>query len=101
MLRADTNRPVETIVAETLLQDPPVRMTRRLAADTGTVVAVDLATSGLPFGAGPHQCPGRDHATAITIGILESVEGCQLTELNIDYEPSTALRIPAKLVVVR
>ncbi|WP_185845613.1 cytochrome P450 [Kibdelosporangium aridum] len=100
MLR-NTNRPVETVVAETLQQNPPVRMTRRLAADTGTVVAVDLAASGLPFGAGPHQCPGRDHAIAITTGILESVQGCRLAEDNNDYEPSAALRVPAKLAVVR
>jgi cytochrome P450 len=75
MLRADEHRPAETIVAETLRQDPPVRLTRRLAPDTGTVVAVDLAANGLPFGAGPHECPGRDHAMAIAAGIVEGVRG--------------------------
>lgn len=102
MLRADRDagRP-ETIVTETLLQDPPVRMTRRLAPDTGTAVAVDLAASGLAFGAGPHQCPGRDHATAIAVGVLESVRGCRLVTTQVEYEQSTALRVPATLVVMR
>lgn len=73
MWRADADRPVETIVAETLRRDPPVRMTRRRARDTARTVTIDLAASGLPFGAGPHHCPGRDHATAIVVGILEAV----------------------------
>jgi cytochrome P450 len=101
MLRGDADRPVETVVAETLRKNPPVRMTRRLAPDTGTTVAVDLAASGLPFGAGPHRCPGRDHATAIVVGILEAVRGCRLVDPHVDYEPSAALRVPATLVVAR
>lgn len=109
MLRAegDTDRDtvpdqdVETIVAETLLADPPVRMTRRLAPGTGTVVAIDLAASGLAFGAGPHQCPGREHASAIAAGILDAVRGCRLVTTQVEYEQSTALRVPATLVVTR
>lgn len=101
MLRADEDRPVDAIVAETLLYDPPVRMTRRLASDTGTVVEIDLATSSLPFGSGPHQCPGSDHAAAIAAGILESVQGCRLLSPRIEYQQSTALRVPAELVVAR
>lgn len=73
MARAAGDRPVDAIVAETLLRDPPVRTTRRLAAATGTVVEIDLAASGLPFGSGPHRCPGREHATAIATGILAAV----------------------------
>jgi cytochrome P450 len=101
MLRADDDRPVDAIVAETSLHDPPVRMTRRSASDTGTIVELDLAASGFPFGSGPHRCPGRDHATAIATGILESVRGCRLLSQRIDYHQSAALRVPVELVVAR
>jgi cytochrome P450 len=95
-LTVATNCLVDAVVAETLRQDPPVRMTRRQVA--GTVVAVDLA--GLPFGAGPHECPGREHAQAIAAGILEAVRGCRLVDPHVEYEPSVALRVPVALVVM-
>lgn len=101
MLRSDRDQPVDAIVAGTLLHDPPVRMTRRLASGTGAVVEIDLATSGFPFGAGPHRCPGRDHARAIATGILESVQGCRLLDHSIEYHQSAALRVPAELMVTR
>jgi cytochrome P450 len=68
--RADATRPASTIVAETLRDDPPVRMTRRVAPTTGAVITVDLPT---PFGSGAHECPGRDHAVAIATGIVETL----------------------------
>ncbi|HEX5118705.1 MAG TPA: hypothetical protein VFW65_26275 [Pseudonocardiaceae bacterium] len=46
--------------------EAPVPATRRQAPD-GTVVEVSLADA--PFGAGPHACPGRDHAQAIAAGL--------------------------------
>ncbi|ALG15376.1 hypothetical protein AOZ06_38045 [Kibdelosporangium phytohabitans] len=70
--RTEGKNPAE-VVAETLRDDPPVRATRRAEPGTGTVVSVDLAGSGLPFGAGPHECPGQVHAIAIAEGILEAV----------------------------
>jgi hypothetical protein len=51
-------------VEEALLADPPVRFTRRGGA------LVDLASAGLPFGAGPHAFPGREHALALADGLL-------------------------------
>lgn len=74
MLRAPASRPVDTVVSETLRLDPPVRLTRRLAPG-GTEVTIDLAAAGVPFGAGPHRCPGSELATAITAGVLEGVQG--------------------------
>ncbi|HEV2782365.1 MAG TPA: oxidoreductase [Actinophytocola sp.] len=56
------------IVARTLADDPPVRITRRVRA--GEPIELDL--TGLPFGAGPHACPGREHAIAIARGMLEA-----------------------------
>lgn len=41
---------------------PPVPTTRRIGPD-GREIQVDLTE--LPFGAGRHQCPGRDHALAL------------------------------------
>lgn len=75
-LRAAKGRPpdcpVETIIAETLRHDPPVRGTVRLTT-SGDAVALDLAASGLAFGAGRHECPGREHALAIATGIVDAL----------------------------
>lgn len=49
--------------------DPPVPLTRRVAPD-GTLVEVDLAE--VPFGIGPHACPGREHALALAAGLVEA-----------------------------
>jgi cytochrome P450 len=83
--------PVEAVVAETLRWNPPIRATRR--AVNGEVVTVDIAAANrdpevfdhpddfdptrdpsahLTFGHGPHACPGAQHATAITCGVLEN-----------------------------
>ena len=56
-------------VEDVLRDDPPVRFTRRAPLHGGTVV-LDLATAGLPFGAGPHACPGRDHALALADALI-------------------------------
>lgn len=54
-------------VAAALRAGPPVPGTRRVHA--GTVVPVDLA--GHPFGAGPHECPGRPQAVAIASAMVD------------------------------
>jgi hypothetical protein len=51
-------------VEEVLRDDPPVRLTRRGGA------LVDLASAGLPFGAGPHACPAREHAIALAAALV-------------------------------
>jgi cytochrome P450 len=66
MRRPATDEPDETVAA-TLREDPPVRATRRIR--DGEPVAVEL--TALPFGSGPHACPGREHAVAIACGIVE------------------------------
>ncbi|MEY7971594.1 hypothetical protein AB8O38_06280 [Saccharomonospora xinjiangensis] len=60
----------EDVVAEVLRSDPPVRTTRRVSRD-GTTLLLDLASADLPFGAGAHSCPGREHAIAIAAGSVE------------------------------
>ncbi len=57
-----------TPVEQTVRLAPPVRSTRRLRA--GELVEVDLAT--VPFGAGAHACPGRQHALALAAGALDA-----------------------------
>ncbi|WP_326566438.1 oxidoreductase [Amycolatopsis rhabdoformis] len=47
---------------------PPVPTTRRWV--DGAEVAVDLRDH--PFGAGPHACPGEDHAKALAQGALNN-----------------------------
>lgn len=57
----------DEVIARTMVEHPPVRRTRRVVDQE--LVEVDL--TGLGFGAGPHRCPGRDHALAIAAGIIE------------------------------
>ena len=74
---------VEELLTAVLRADPPVRATRRTAAaaatvgstevQPGTIIALDLTAAGddrLPFGSGPHSCPGRDHALAMAAGCV-------------------------------
>nr|WP_052479214.1 hypothetical protein [Kibdelosporangium sp. MJ126-NF4]CEL23007.1 putative cytochrome P450 hydroxylase [Kibdelosporangium sp. MJ126-NF4]CTQ90147.1 putative cytochrome P450 hydroxylase [Kibdelosporangium sp. MJ126-NF4] len=100
MLRSDGTS-ADVVITETLRLDPPVRATRRAEPGTGEIVTVDLADSGLPFGAGPHQCPGRDHAVAVTAGTLDGLRGCRLGGGTVDYVPSPVLRIPRELMCSR
>ncbi|MFJ9083778.1 isocitrate lyase/phosphoenolpyruvate mutase family protein [Streptomyces sp. NPDC102384] len=80
-------RPIEQLLHETLRNDPPVRVLRRVAArDTrvvgrdiaaGELVLLDATAAGptdagepLAFGAPPRVCPGREHAMALAAGAL-------------------------------
>ncbi|MFC4857106.1 hypothetical protein [Actinophytocola glycyrrhizae] len=74
--------PADALVARTLRLAPPVRTTRRLDTGTGAVVTVDLAARRLPFGAGPHECPGRDHAVAIAEGVVETLLECPMWTIS-------------------
>ncbi|MEU3274707.1 hypothetical protein ABZ639_28000 [Saccharomonospora sp. NPDC006951] len=60
----------DALVEETLALRPPVRATRRQGPG-GAISVVDLASAGLPFGAGEHECPGASHAIAIAAGAIE------------------------------
>jgi cytochrome P450 len=94
---------VPALVTETLRHDPPVPVMRRVAvADarigatevpSGVLAILDLksanrdpavftdpdrfdprrTTSHLTFGVGIRPCPGRDHAVAIAVGVVEAV----------------------------
>jgi 2-methylisocitrate lyase-like PEP mutase family enzyme len=66
-------------ISQTLAEDPPVRATRRVAAG-GSIVTADL--TGHPFGAGPHACPGRDHALALAEGAVRALRKARFTELH-------------------
>jgi len=59
----------EDALDRALAENPPVRRTCRMV--DGVVTEVDIAAAGLPFGAGPHECPGRAHALALAGGVLE------------------------------
>lgn len=61
----------KALVANTVAgrTDPPVPLTRRVAPD-GALVEVSLAE--VPFGIGPHACPGRAHALALAAGLVEA-----------------------------
>ena len=85
-------------VADAVLRtDQPVLRTRRRV--DGEDVVVDLA--GLPFGAGPKECPGRAHAVALAAGVLDALRGFRLVEREISYEPAVNLHVPVRLRVTR
>jgi cytochrome P450 len=55
----------------------------------GDRVVVDLESSGLEFGAGPHRCPGRAVAEAIAAAVVDtlSAEGYRLMTDRAELEP--------------
>jgi hypothetical protein len=82
--------------------------TRDLDLPTGTVPAGDevlvaLSAGDAPFGAGPHRCPGADHAVALACGVVEAVlaSGRRLPAGPPAFEPRDNLRIPATLLLSR
>lgn len=118
MLHHQLDDPAEAIIAETLRHASPVRATKRLAA-TGDPIHIDLTAANrdpdvfrepdqfdptranrdahLDYGSGPHTCPGRDVATAITAGILDAIRDCRLLTQTLTYAPPANLRIPTHL----
>jgi hypothetical protein len=63
---------------------PAVPRTRRVAATDvelptrtipgGSDVLLEIGHAGLPFGFGPHQCPGHELARAIVAGMLAAID---------------------------
>jgi cytochrome P450 len=62
----------------------PVPRTRRVARRDsitggvalrqGTEVVLEIGAAGLPYGAGPHRCPGTELAEQITAGVVGAIE---------------------------
>ncbi|GAA5166924.1 hypothetical protein GCM10023214_40370 [Amycolatopsis dongchuanensis] len=63
--------------------DPPVPTTRRVV--DGRVITVDLAEH--PFGAGPHACPGREHALAMAQGAAIALRRAEFGALHRGERP--------------
>lgn len=100
---------IDTLLAETLRHDPPVRAIHRLAVrDThvagidlveGDVVTLDIAAANrdpevfgldrsgppsLTFGSLPRVCPGRDHALALAAGVLSRDSDALISKADAD-----------------
>jgi cytochrome P450 len=52
---------------------PAVPRTKRVGPD-GTDVTLEIGAAGLPFGSGPHRCPGEQLAEAIVAAVLAAIE---------------------------
>ena len=52
---------------------PAVPRTKRVGPH-GTDVTLEIGAAGLPFGSGPHRCPGEQLAEAIVAGVLAAIE---------------------------
>ncbi|MGW2339751.1 isocitrate lyase/phosphoenolpyruvate mutase family protein [Streptomyces sp. NPDC001661] len=92
-------RPVERLLRDTLRDDPPVRVLRRVAARDTRVAGRDIAAGDLvlldataaaptdadeplAFGAPPRVCPGRDHAMALAAGALAHRRPTRFADLH-------------------
>ncbi|MEV1176456.1 hypothetical protein [Nonomuraea sp. NPDC049784] len=74
---------IETLLNETLKQDPPLKATRRLDTRSGEEVTIDLVAANrdpsggraphLTFGYGVRPCPAPAHALALASGVLEAL----------------------------
>jgi cytochrome P450 len=64
----------------------------------GEVVALDLESSGLEFGEGPHQCPGRSIAESICDGISDAVAASHY-ELDFSGADFDATGRPTRLLL--
>lgn len=91
---------IDELIAESLRLDAPVRLSRRQDRETLEPLVLDLAASGLPFGAGPRRCPGEAVALELAAGFVEGVvDRCSPVQQDVVYEPSPNLRLPARLLV--
>lgn len=67
--RAFDGAPLVERPARIMAEAPPLRSTRRMV--DGVATELDLRHPRLGFGAGPHRCPGGEHALALVTGVLE------------------------------
>lgn len=74
--------------------EPAVRVTKRVATAPSELgrttlsaddeVVLEIGAVGLPFGFGPHACPGRDLAEAIVRGVIAALDRSDLTPPPLD-----------------
>jgi cytochrome P450 len=90
--------PSAALVTWALHHARPVVHTTRID-QMGKPTAVSLA--GAPFGAGPHQCPGRDVAIALACGVLDGLRSATVGDrVRADGNEARAnLRIPKLRIV--
>lgn len=53
----------------------------------------------LTFGVGLRPCPGRDHALALAVGVVDAVLGCRVIDAA-PAGPETNPRVPARVMMV-
>ncbi|MFG2001195.1 hypothetical protein ACGFNU_18820 [Spirillospora sp. NPDC048911] len=76
--RAHPHADTESLLTETLRQDPPAPALRRLDPQ-GNPVTLDIKTANqekaphLAFSAGRRPCPGSDHALQLAAGVLDAL----------------------------
>ena len=89
---------------------PAVPRTRRVALGSttidglaivpGTALVLEIGAAGLPFGAGPHECPGRALAESIVAGVVDAfvASGLQIDASRTVVDPDGR---PTRLIATR
>ena len=86
------------IAADLLGTAPPFLHTVRVRDG----LQFEVSLSETPFGAGSHECPGREHALALAKGVLAPVSARSLRPMDpvhVVYEDRPNVRLPAFLMV--
>jgi hypothetical protein len=74
LLAAATTLPVAAAVPRTRRRASVAVEVAGRRFDVGTEVSVEIGAADLPFGAGPHACPGRDLAVAIADAVVAEID---------------------------
>jgi len=115
------DRDLATRVERSLRQNAPVQCTRRTTLEDLSLGGVTVprgapvwlvlaaAEQGPPnrpatFGAGPHSCPGAEHAVALALGVLDGLDRTGWRPVPgqpVRYQPRPNLRTPSTVVLAR
>lgn len=96
LARGADGRDLPALVANVACHDAAIHTTRRYGSEGDTMLV--RLTSGLPFGNGPHACPGREIALTIASVALATLLAAD-TDLGAFAEPAYLASVNARIPV--